>query len=90
MKCAICGIEVETVEEAVERDWIPSFYDELDNQHEPACSDCAGLFLHCGSDGEWEIKEEYRGKIRFQDPGIHSSEEGHMVIGIAIMGQHLN
>jgi hypothetical protein len=80
MKCSICVIEVETVEEAVERDWIPSFYDELDNQHEPACSDCVGLFLCCGLDGEWEVKPEYRGKLTFTD----EEPVGHWMIGFAI------
>lgn len=39
MNCAICRIEVETIEEAIEQDRIPSLYDEMDNEREPACSD---------------------------------------------------
>jgi hypothetical protein len=80
MKCAICGIEVETVEEAIEQDWIPSFYEEMDNEHEAVCSDCAGLFLQVGIDGEMEVKQEYRGKLTYtvEEPA------GHWMIGIAM------
>jgi len=36
MKCAICGIEVETIDQAIENDWLPSFYDG-EREHGPAC-----------------------------------------------------
>jgi hypothetical protein len=67
MKCAICGTEVETVEEAIEQCWIPSFYDEMDNEHEPACPECAAFFFDYSTDGEWEVKEEFHGKLRYLD-----------------------
>ena len=81
MKCAICGIEVETVEEAIEQDWIPSFYDEMGNEHEFGCSDCAGLFLQVGIDGEMEVKQEYRGKLNYT---ADEQPPKHLLIGIAI------
>ncbi|HOP47361.1 MAG TPA: hypothetical protein PK874_06830 [Desulfobacteraceae bacterium] len=27
MKCAICAIEIETIQEAMEQGWLPSFYE---------------------------------------------------------------
>ncbi len=80
MRCSICGIQIDLVEDAIEQGWIPSFYDELDNEHQPACGDCAGLFLHPGPDGEWEIKEQYRGKLTYTD----EQPPQHLMIGIAI------
>ena len=37
MKCAICGIEIETIQEAMEQGWLPSFY-EGEMEHGPMCS----------------------------------------------------
>jgi hypothetical protein len=44
MICAIFGMQVDTVEEAVEQDWIPYSYD---NQIEggPACPNCSEALL---------------------------------------------
>ena len=44
MKCAICGITVETIDEAVEGGWTPYFYD-ADLEHEPACPSCTETLL---------------------------------------------
>lgn len=40
MKCAICGITINSVDEATEKGWTPYFY-EGNKEHEPACPDCA-------------------------------------------------
>ena len=80
MRCCICGIEIESIEDAIEQDWIPSFYDEMDNEHQPACGDCARQFLHSGPDGEWEVKPEYRGKLTYAD----EEPARHWMIGFAI------
>ena len=66
MKCAICGIEVETVDEAIDSSWIPYFY-EGEVEHGPACSSCAETMIDVGEDGEMELKAEYRGKIQYMD-----------------------
>jgi hypothetical protein len=47
MKCAICGITVESIDDAVEEGWTPYFY-EGEIEHEFACPDCAGTFLREG------------------------------------------
>ena len=76
MKCAICGIEVETIEEAIENGWIPDFY-EGKVEHGPACSSCAETMMGMGEDGEMELKEKYHGKVRYMegDYGHQSKEE---------------
>ena len=74
MKCAICGISVESIDEAIDQDWISYFY-EGDEQHGPVCSDCSGGLLQAGEDGEREVKKKYRGKIINQDELEEEAEE---------------
>ena len=66
MKCAICGISIDSLEEAIEQDWIPRLY-EGDEQHGPACAGCSECLLRMADDGEMEVRGEYRGKIIYQD-----------------------
>ena len=68
MKCAICGIQIDSVDEAIEKGWTPYFY-EGEKEHELACPDCTASLLQLSEDGEMEIKEEYRSKIRFLGGG---------------------
>jgi len=63
---AICEIEVETIDEAIQQNWIPSFY-EGDVEHGMACSSCAETMIDIGEDGEMELKAEYRGKVQYMD-----------------------
>jgi len=64
MKCAICGIQIDSVDEAVEEGWTPYFYDG-ETEHETACPSCTEALLQEGVDGEMEVKEEYRGKLKY-------------------------
>ena len=66
MKCAICGMEIESMEQAIEEGWTPYFFEE-EIEHEFACPGCSEVFLESGEDGEMEVKEEYRGKIKYLD-----------------------
>jgi hypothetical protein len=66
MKCAICGIEVETIDQAIENDWLPSFY-EGEKEHGPVCSSCAVTMIDVDEDGEMELKAQYHGKVRYMD-----------------------
>jgi len=66
MKCAICGIIIDSIEEAVEEGWIPYFY-EGETEHEFAFFGCVEALLELGEDTEMEVKEEYRGKITYLD-----------------------
>ena len=36
MKCSICGIAVDSVDQAINNSWVPYFY-EGDQEHEFAC-----------------------------------------------------
>lgn len=62
MKCAICGTMIDSIDEAIARDWISVFY-EGDEPYGPACAECAVSLLQIGKDGEMQVKAEYRGKI---------------------------
>jgi uncharacterized protein with PIN domain len=44
MRCALCGIKLDSMEEAIEEGWIPYFY-EGETEHEFACPGCSEVFL---------------------------------------------
>jgi hypothetical protein len=79
MKCSICGFEIATPDQAIDEGWIPSFYDG-EIEHEYACPGCTISLLQMGEDGEMEVKEEYRGKIVYQD----EKPKNHMVVGVML------
>lgn len=79
MKCAICGIQIDSVDEAIEAGWTPYFYDG-EKEHEPACPGCTVSLLQTGEDGEMEVKEEYGGKIVHQD----EKPKEHLVVGVML------
>jgi hypothetical protein len=74
MKCTICGTSADSVEDIIEDDWIFCFFDG-DDEHGPLCASCSDLFLSTAQDGEYELKEEYRGKIVYDDQLDHDSDE---------------
>lgn len=84
MKCSICGIRIDSVDEAVEEGWEPYFYDG-ETEHEVACPSCSESFLQMGEDREREVKEEYRGKLRYLAEKVHDPRQEHLAIGIAIL-----
>jgi transcription initiation factor IIE alpha subunit len=69
MKCAICGMEIESIDEAIEQGWIPYFYEE-ETEHEFVCPGCSEIFLELAEDGAMEVKEEYKGKIKYLDEKV--------------------
>ena len=79
MRCAICGMVIATNDEAVEQGWIPYFY-EGQKEHLPACPSCSEKLICKGEDGEMEVKEEYRGKIIYQDEEVKE----HFVVGVML------
>ena len=79
MKCALCGIEIESINEAIEQGWIPSFFEEK-TEHEFACPGCSEIFLELAEDGAMEVKEEYRGKIKYCDEKLKE----HWVMGVML------
>ncbi|MFZ7113010.1 MAG: hypothetical protein ACOWYE_15105 [Desulfatiglandales bacterium] len=64
MKCAICGIEVETIDEAIEQNWIHTFY-EGEVEHGPLCSSCAETMICIGEDAVMLLKAKYHDKLRY-------------------------
>jgi hypothetical protein len=66
MRCAICGIQIDSVGEAIEEGWTPYFYDG-EFEREVACPACTRALLQEGADGEWQVKEEFRGKLNYLD-----------------------
>ncbi len=84
MLCIICRILIDSIEEAIEAGWIPYFY-EGDQQHEPACRECSETLLQIDENGEMEVREEYRGKIKYlyeREPEERSGSD--WVIGIGV------
>ena len=82
MKCVICGMEIDSMEESIDQGWIPYFY-EGESEYGPVCPECAGTLLQMGQDGEMELKQEFLGKIRYNEELYEVSEE-QILIGIAI------
>ncbi|MBC8178213.1 MAG: hypothetical protein H8E19_12480 [Deltaproteobacteria bacterium] len=83
MKCVICGIEIYSIEELLDQGWIPYFY-EGEIEYGPACSECSGTLLQMGEDGAMELKEQYEGKIRYNDDFFYEVSEEEYLISIAI------
>lgn len=40
MKCAICGIRIDSIDKVIEEGWVPYFY-EGDKEHDPVCPSCS-------------------------------------------------
>lgn len=55
VECYFCGNQVETIEEAIELHWIPSFFDGDSEVSEPCCPECCKKNLRIGEDGELEL-----------------------------------
>jgi hypothetical protein len=66
MRCAICGLQVGSIDDAVEEGWTPYFY-EGTQLHDVACPSRRETLLRNGDDGEVQVKDEYRGKLRYLD-----------------------
>ena len=74
VKCAICGIEVESIEEAIQANWTPGFF-EYDEEHGPACPSCSEHLLDMADDGVLEVRSEYRGKIIYLEEPLEEEPE---------------
>ena len=66
MKCAICGLLSDAVDEALGQGWILSFY-EGDEEHGPACAACRQYFLRRAEGSSMAMKEDYYGRIVYQE-----------------------
>ena len=84
MNCSICGIQIDSVDEAVEQGWTPYFYDG-ETEHEVACPACTHALLQEGNDGEMEVKEEFRGKLRYLDESWEEIWQDHSEVVNAVL-----
>ena len=84
MRCSICGIRIDSVDEAVEEGWTPYFYDG-EFEHEVACPACTQALLQEGKDGEMEVKEEYRGRLRYLDEIGDQVWQDHSDVVMAVL-----
>lgn len=84
MKCAICGIRIATVDEAIEEGWTLYFYDG-ETEHELACGACTEALLQEGIDGELEVKEEFRGKLKYlEESGTRAWQDHSEVVATVL------
>jgi hypothetical protein len=58
MKCTLCAEEVDGIDEAIEKDWIPYFYVN-DIEYSQVCSFCFTKYLQFDAEGECEMKPEF-------------------------------
>ena len=84
MKCAICGLKVESIEKAIEEGWTPYFHDG-DQERDPVCPSCTEALLQEDADGEWEVKEEYQGKLRYLDERGDEVWQDHSQVVMAVL-----
>ena len=66
MNCAICGYFIDTIEELIGEKWALSFF-EGESEHGPLCPSCAETLTSISPDGEYELKDEFKGKIVYND-----------------------
>ena len=84
MRCTICGIQIDSVDEAVEEGWTPYFYDG-EFEHEVACPACTQALLQEGKDGELEVKEEFRGKLKYLAGTGEEAWQDHSNVVMAVL-----
>ena len=84
MRCAICGLKLGSIEEAIEAGWTPYFHDG-DQEHDPTCPSCTEALLQEAADAEWEVKEEYRGKRTYLDEIEHKFWQDDSEVVMAVL-----
>jgi hypothetical protein len=84
MNCAICGIQIDSVDDAIEEGWTPYFYNG-ETEHEVACLACTHALLQEGKDGEMEVKEEYQGKLKYLDEMGDQAWQDHSDVVMAVL-----
>ena len=85
MKCAICGMILDSVEEAIDEGWIPYVWEGDREQEGPFCASCFESLIEIDEDGEYVVKEEFHGKIIYQDGDFDEREgEEHPFVGLIL------
>lgn len=86
MKCAICGIEINSVDEGIDEGWIPYVWDGDQEKDGPFCPSCSETLIRVDEDGEFVVKEEYRGKIAYLDGDFDENEPDEHLSAEIILG----
>ena len=84
MKFSICGIQISTVIEAAEEGSSPYFYGG-ETEHDVACPACTQALLQQGKDDELEVKEEFRGKLRYLEETGDEAWQDHSQVVNAVL-----
>jgi len=84
MKCAICGIEIDSVEEGIDQGWIPYVWEGDHTREGPFCPSCSEVLFQIDEVGEYVVKEKYRGNITYQE-GDFVEEEPPDPVSIGII-----
>ena len=74
MKCAICGIEIDSIDEAIDEGWIPYVWEGDQEREGPFCGSCSEIFIQICENDKYVLKEEYIGKIIYQDSNFIEEE----------------
>ena len=86
MKCAICGLEVDSVEKGINEGWIPYTWDGDQEKDGPFCPSCSETLIETDEVGEYVVKEEYRGKIAYLDGDFDENETDKHLSAEIILG----
>ncbi|MFZ0448393.1 MAG: hypothetical protein WAL98_04060 [Desulfatiglandaceae bacterium] len=85
MRCAICGIEIDSPDKAILEDWVPYVMEGEEEQEGPFCAPCAEVLFELNEDGEFVLKKEYRGKVIFLDGEFeYMDEDDYDLAGIVL------
>jgi hypothetical protein len=63
---------------------LPYFFDS-ETEHEVACPACTQALLQEGEDGELEVKEKFRGKLRYLDESEEDAWQDHSELVMAVL-----
>jgi len=86
MKCAICGIEIDSVEDGIDQGWISYAWDGDKEKDGPFCPSCSETLIETDEDGECVIKEEFKGKIAYLEGDFHENQPDEHISEEIIFG----
>jgi hypothetical protein len=84
MRCAICGLQVDSIDDAVEEGWTPYFYEGTE-LHDVACPSCTETLLRHGERGEMEVKQQFRGKLRYLAERQNEAWQDHSQVVMVVL-----
>ncbi len=70
MRCAVCGLEMDSARETIIEGWVPYILEGESEQEGPVCSSCLDALFEVNEYGEFVLMQKYRGKISYFDGGF--------------------